>query len=264
MRLPRDEYDHPVEIPVAPRPGVGPRAIVVGLIAIVSLGLLGRLVPPPAAPESVAAPTVVRSPEPGMHLISPFADVLYLRTTEIAVRGTAPGGIEQLDVAVVIGGQSIGEERIDVDAMGRFNALVSIVPPFMRSVGVLEVRDPGSLDRLLAEVSFAVQAGALVLPLDPSMLRGKAGSTLVVDVLVYGPLREIRGLLTSVDGSMIATGSALVGTPRGGGGWPRTIGLSIEIPLDQLPDRARLHVLAIDQAGTEVEHIDAIVALSNG
>jgi hypothetical protein len=236
---------------------------VAGLIVVVGLGVLGRLVPPPA-PREPAAVEVAPSPEPGVRLVSPYADVLYLRTTEVAVRGTAPGGIEHLDVAVVVGGQSIGEARFDVDAIGRFNGLVSIVPPVARSVGVFEVRDPGSLDRLLAEVSFFVQAGALVLPRDPSMLRGKAGSTLVVDVLVYGPLREIRGLLTSVDGRLIANGSTLVRPPRRGGGWPRTIGLSIEIPFDRLPDRARLHVLAIDQAGTEVEHIDANVALSNG
>ena len=95
------------------------------------------------------------------------------------------------------------------------------------------------------------------------MLRGQAGETLVVDVLVYGQLSEIRGLLTSVDGQLIATGSQLVAPPRGGSAWPRTMGLTIEIPLERLPARARLHVLAIDRDGTEVEHIDANVALSN-
>ena len=263
MRPSPDQNGPPVAIRLGAPRGVGPWAIVVGLVAVVSLGLLGRLVPAPAA-ELPAAPTVMASPEPGAQLGSPFADALYLQTTEIAVRGTAPGGIQQVDIRVVVGGLPIGEARIDVDATGRFDGLVSIIPPIARSVGVLEVRDPGSSGRLLTEVSFAVEAGALILPREPSTLRGEAGSIMVVDVLVYGPLREIRGLLTSVDGTLIATGSTLVGLPRGAGAGPRTIGMSIEIPRTRLPDRVRLHILAFDQAGAEVEHIDANVALSSG
>jgi hypothetical protein len=257
-----DGRDDVVLTPIGPRRGLGSGAILTGLLILVALGAVGRLVPPSAHLEPSAV-EVAPSLEPGVRLVSPPKDVLYLRTTEVAVRGTAPGDIERLDVAVIVAGESIGEARIDVGPSGRFDGHVSIVPPFARSVGVLEVRDPDSLGRLLVQVSFSVQAGALVLPLDPATLRGTAGSTLVVDVLVYGPLREIRGLLTSVDGRLVATGSTMVGLARGGGGWPRTIGLSIEIPSDQLPDRARLHVLGFDQAETEVEHIDAIVALSN-
>lgn len=254
--------DDPVLTSIGPRRGLGSGAIVAGLVVVVALGFLGRLVPQ-REPLEPAAVVITPSPESGVRLASPFANVLYLRTTEVAVRGTAPRGIEQLDVAVVIRGQSIGEARIDVDARGRFSGLVSIIPPAARRVAVLEVRDAGPLGALLAEVSFPVQAGALVLPSEPFRLRGKAGSTMVVDVLVYGPLREIRGLLTSVDGRLIATGSTLVGPPRGES-WPRTIALAIEIPSDRVPDRARLHILAFDQAETEVEHIDANVALSNG
>ena len=264
MRLPTDKNDHPVTIPIGPGLGVGSWAIAVGLIAVVALGALGRVIPPPATSEPAAAPTVVPTLAPDVQLVSPFGNVLYLRTTEVDVRGTAPLGIGQVDVAVMIGGESIGEARLDVDATGRFSGLLSIIPPKTRSVALLEVRDPASQDRLLREVSFAVQAGALILPRDPSMLRGQAGATLVVDVLVYGPVGEIRGLLTSVDGRLIATGSTSVESPRGGAGWPRTIGLTIEIPLERLPARARLHVLAIDREGTEAEHIDANVALSNG
>jgi len=261
---PTDQIDDPVAIPLGRRLGAGSWAIAVGLVVVVALGALGRLMPPPAAPEAAATATALPTGAPGVQLVSPFGDVLYLRTTEVDVRGTAPLGNGQVDVAVMIGAESIGEARLDLDAMGRFNGLVPIIPPKTRSVAVLEVRDPASLDRLLGEVSFAVQAGALILPRDPSMLRGQAGATLVVDVLVYAPLGEIRGLLTSVDGRLIASGLTLVESPRGGAGWPRTIGLMIEIPLERLPDRARLHVLAIDREGTEVEHIDANVALSNG
>jgi hypothetical protein len=248
---------------IRPGRGLDPWAIVAGLIVVVGLGVLGRLVPGPA-PAEPAAVEVVASMEPGVLLVSPFADVLHLRTTEVSVRGAVPESIALVDVAVLVDGQSIGEARIDVDTSGQFSELVSIVPPAARSAAVLEVRDAGSLGRLLAQVSFAVQAGALVLPVEPSKLRGEAGSTLVVDVLVYEPRLEIRGMLTSVDGKLIATGSTLVGPPRGGGSWPRTIGLSIEIPFDRLPARARLHVLAFDRSETEVEHIDANVALSNG
>lgn len=253
--------DGPALTSIGPRRGLGSGAIVAGLIVVAALGALGRLVPPPAERTPLAA-AATPTPETGVRLVSPFSNVLYLRTTEIAVRGTAPAGVRQLDALVVVGRRSIGEARIDVDTAGRFSGRVTIVPPAARSVGVLEVRDTGALGRLLAEVTFAVEAGGLVLPADPSPLRGKAGSTLVVDVLVYGPLREIRGLLTSVDGRLIATGSTPVGPRVAEGGWPRTLGLSIEIPLDRLPDRARLHLLAIDPAGNEVEHIDVNVALS--
>jgi hypothetical protein len=234
---------------------------VAGLIVVAALGALGRLVPPPAAQAPLAAATTP-SPDLGVRLVSPVGDVLYLRTTEIAVRGTAPVGTAQLDAVVVVGGRSIGEARIDVDAAGRFSGRVVIVPPAARSVGTLEVRDTGPVGRLLAEVRFAVQAGSLILPSDPSTLRGNGGSTLVLDVLVYEPLHEIRGLLTSVDGRLIATGSTLLGPSSSVDSWPRTLGLSIEIPTDQLPDRARLHILAFDLDKTEVEHIDANVTLS--
>jgi len=107
-----------------------------------------------------------------------------------------------------------------------------------------------------------VEAGALILPRDPSILRGTAGRTLVVDVLVYRPVGEIRGLLTGQDGTLIAEGETRMGM-SGVSGWPRTIGLPLEIPADRLPSRARLHLLAIDADGTEVEHIDSNVVLSN-
>jgi hypothetical protein len=263
---PDDDQDSPIAIPLGLRPGLGTGtwAIAVGLIVVVVLGGLGRLVPSPAAREPAATATVVPTLTADVQLVSPFRDVLYRRTTEVAVRGSAPPGTEEVHVAVINGVESIGETRLVVDATGRFKGLVSIIPPRTKSDTFLEVRDPASPDRLLAEVSFTVQAGALVLPRGPSSLRGKAGETLVVDVLVYGPLSEIRGLLTTVDGQLIATGSMLVASPRGGGGWPRTIGLALDIPLERLPSWARLHVLAIDREGTEVEHIDSNLALSNG
>ena len=179
------------------------------------------------------------------------------------MQGTAPAGTRTVDIAVVVDGQAIGETRLAVDAVGGFGGLVPIIPPKARSVAVLEVRDPAAGARVLAQASFAVQANSLILPREPSMLHGKAGSTMVVDVLVYGPLKEVRGLLTSVDGRLIASGSTLVGPPVAGAGWPRTIVLELEIPLERVPALVRLHILAIDRAGTELEHIDANVVLSN-
>jgi hypothetical protein len=258
---PPEEPIDTVAIPIGPRPGAGSWAVAAGLLVIVALGALGRLAPPAAAPEPTVA-IVVPTPVPDVQIVSPFGGVLYRRTTQVAVRGSVPLGTAEVDIAVIIGTEAIGEARLVVDASGRFKGLVSIIPPRAKSIAILEVRDP-AVDRLLADVSFDVQAGALVLPRAPSMLRGRAGETLVIDVLLYGPASEIRGLLTSVDGQLIATGSKLVASPQAGSGWPRTIGLALEIPLERLPARARLHLLAIDREGTEVEHIDGNVALSN-
>lgn len=260
--MPEDTSDRPVTTPLErPRgPGLGP--IVAGLVVVVALGVLGRLVPSYES-RGPAVEVVAPSPEPTIGLVSPFSQVLYRRTTEVQARGTAPVGTTEVTVAVLIGGEPIGEARIDVDAARRFDGLVPIVPPRTRSVAVLSVRDSASQDALLAEVSFEVEAGALILVRDPSMLRGTANSTLVVDVLVYGSFYELRGLLTTVDGRLIAAGSALVGPRPAGASWPRTMALEIEIPLEQLPARARLHVLGLDGSGTELEHIDFNVALSN-
>ncbi len=260
MRAPNDANDVPVAIRLGRGPGMGPWGIAAGLVAVVTLGALGRLVPPPAA--TAAAPTVVPTPAQEVQLVNPSGNVLYRRTTEVSVRGTAPLGIAEVEVAILIGAESIGETRLDVDARGRFGGVVSIIPPKARSIAFLEVRDPASQDRVLGGVSFAVQAGASILPRDPSLLRGTAGTTLVVDVLAYVPIGEMRGLLTSVDGKLIAE-SSLLAPPRNGSTFPHTIGLTIEIPVERLPERARLHIVAIDRAGMELEHIDANVALSN-
>ena len=252
----------PVLTSIGPGRGLGSAAIVAGLIVVVGLGVLGRLVPAPA-PSGPAAELVAPSLEPAAGLVSPFSQVLYRGTTEIEARGTALVGTREVTVAVLVSGEPIGEARIDVDAARRFNGLVPIVPPITRSIAVLNVRDSASPGALLAEVSFELEAGSLVLVRDPSMLRGTANSTLVVDVLVYGSFYELRGLITSVDGRLIAAGSALVGSRPAGASWPRTMGLELEIPLERLPARARLHVLALDRSGTELEHIDFNVALSN-
>jgi hypothetical protein len=86
---------------------------------------------------------------------------------------------------------------------------------------------------------------------------------MIVDVVVYGGLRELRGLLTGVNGDLIATGSTMLSGPGSlRGGSPRTVAIELAIPVRPLPGRARLHLLGIDPAGMEVEHIDANVALS--
>jgi hypothetical protein len=168
-----------------------------------------------------------------------------------------------IEVAVVAHGRSIGNARVEVDPNGEFDALVPIIPPAERTAATLEIRDVAQAGPPLAKIELLVEAGALVLPRDTSMLRGTAGRTLVVDVLVYGPVDEIRGLLTGQDGTLIAQGETRIGI-GGVAGWPRTIGLPLDIPTDRLPPRARLHLLAFDSDGTEVEHIDSNVVLSNG
>lgn len=234
------------------------------LVAIVAAGAFGRLVPG-ARPVIVAgaSPSAPgQTPEPTVRLVSPITGVLWLRSTEILVRGIAPPGTRRIEVNVRIGGQPNGEAVLDVELGRQFSGLVAIIPPAHRTAAVLEVREAGRSD-ILAAVSFPVESGALLLPRDPSGLHGRAGGVLIVDVVVYGGVREVRGLLTGVNGDLIATGSTMLSGPGSTrGGSPRTVAIELEIPRRPLPDRARLHLLGIDLAGMEVEHIDANVALS--
>lgn len=252
-------------VPVAIGPPRGPQAaILVGLLVVVAAaGAFGRLVPSPGpARDPGASPGASSpSPEPAVRLVSPIAGVVHLRSTEVLVRGVAEPGIRRIDVFVNVGGQPIGQASLDV--LGRrFSGPVQITPPAHRAVAILEIWEVGRIERL-AQVSCYVDAGALLLPKDPSALHGRAGEVLVVDVLVYGRLRELRGLLTGVDGHLIASGSTMLSGPGSVRGEPRTVAIKLEIPNEPLPGRARLHLLGIDAAGIEVEHIDANVVLSN-
>jgi hypothetical protein len=73
---------------------------------------------------------------------------------------------------------------------------------------------------------------------------------------------EIRGLLTN-DGTLIAEGSMALGPHRGNAPVPRTIGLQLDVPAQRLPGWGRLHLIAVDAEGREIEHIDSNVQLSN-
>ncbi len=240
-------------------------AILIALLGfVVAAGAFGRLVPSPrpATDPGTSPGASARGPEPAVRLVSPIAGVVHLRSTEVLVRGFAEPGIRGIDVSINVGGQPIGGANLRVDVRGRFDGLVRITPPANRAIASLEIREVGETERL-AEVSFPVEAGALLLPSAPSVLHGRAGGVLIVDVLVYGRLRELRGLLTGVDGDLIATGSTMVSGVRSvRTELPRTVAIQLEIPTGALPSRARLHLLGIDPAGIEVEHIDANVLLS--
>lgn len=255
-----DPVPHAIERPR----GHASTILVALLVAVVAAGAFGRLVPGPRpvieAGTSPSAPG--QTSEPAVRLVSPITGVLWLRSTGILVRGIAPPGIRRIEASVRIGGRPNGEAVLDVDRARQFDGLVPITPPADRTTAVLEVRESGR-SAILAAVSFPVEAGALLLPRDASGLHGLAGGVLIVDVVVYARLRELRGLLTGVNGDLIATGSTMLSgpgfTPDGS---PRTVAIELAIPLRPLPDRARLHLLGIDFAGMEVEHIDANVALS--
>lgn len=253
----------PVPVAIAAPRGRGSAILVALLGLVVTAGAFGRLVPSPGPATDPGTSPAAPSPEPRVRLVSPIAGVLHLRSTEVLVRGVAVPGIRGIDITVSVGGQPIGGANLPVGVGRRFDGLVRITPPAHRTVAILEIREVGGTERL-AEVTFPIDAGALLLPKDPSDLHGRAGGVLVVDVLVYGRLREVRGLLTGVDGHLFATGSALLagsGSVRGAA--PRTVAIELEIPHVPLPARARLHLLGIDPDGIEVEHIDANVSLSN-
>jgi hypothetical protein len=253
----------PVPVAIAAPRGRESALLIALLGLVVAAGAFGRLVPSPAPATEPGSSPAPASPEPGVRLVSPIADVLYLRSTEVLVRGVAQPGIRRIEATVTVGGEPIGQAILRVDAGRRVDGVVRITPPALRTTARLEIREVGATERL-AEVSFPIEAGALLLPKDASDLHGRAGGVLIVDVLVYGRLSEVRGLLTGVDGHLFATGSAKLSGPGSPyGGLPRTVALELEIPHVPLPGRARLHLLGFDQAGVEVEHIDANVSLSN-
>ena len=243
------------------------------LVAIVVVGVVGRFVPgaDPPVGQSVVLPEPSRdggaraSQGTGARLTLPVADVLWLGATEIAARGEVPPGIAAVDALVVAAGELLGKATLSVDPSGRFEGVVPITPPATRTAARLEVRRPNLDGPPLAEIGFLVEAGSAVLVSNRSSLRALIGGTTIVDVLVYEPLHEIRALVTTPGGVLVAEATA--SPPRqipGIGGAPVTVMLRIAIPADVRPARARLHVLALDRPGHEVAHVDTNVRIEPG
>ena len=240
------------------------------LVAIVLLGVLGRFVsgPDPAGGRAEVAREPGRSgaagasQETGSRLTLPVADVLWLGATEIAARGEVPPGIAAVDARVVVSGELLGKATLAVDGSGRFEGVVAITPPATRTAARLEIRRTGLDGPPIAEVGFLVEAGSPVLIPNGSSLRAVVGETTIVDVLVYEPLHDLRALITSPGGTLIAEAAA--SPPRRDlriGGPPVTVMLRIAIPADVRPMRARLHVLALDRPGHEVAHVDTNIRI---
>ena len=272
MTTGRSYHDDAVPNPAAS--GGGPRVgIVVGvLVVIFTFGLLGRLLPDPGAARADAsdgsgavATTTPTSAVPGFRLVSPIAGTVWLRATEIDVWGVAPPDLHAIDAVVRVQAAVIGEGEIDVGPGGRFSATIAIIPPGERAAATLELREVGGARRTLTEVPFSVDAGALVLVRDPSTVDGQTGHVLVVDILVYGRLSEVRGLLTSQGGTLIVrTSKRLSDTGPVAVGPPRSVVLELLLPADAPTGRARLHVIGLDRMGAELEHIDVNVRVSRG
>lgn len=253
----------PVPVPIGPRNDSALIRVALAAAVVIALGVFGRLLPSPAArtadPQAIESTAAVGPAR--VRLAAPFRNVVHLRTTEIAVRGVAEPGIDGVDVAVVVGGQVIGEAQLETQG-GRFDGLVNVTPPAERTAAVLAVHLPDEVGPPLVEIEFWVEAGSVVLPIGPSGLVATAGEAFLVDVLLYGNAASIRGMLTN-DGTMIAQQTVRVGRPLDGAPNPRTIGLGLNIPDARLPARARLHLMALDSSGSEIEHIDCNVLLRN-
>ena len=265
---PQSPDDGPVPVRIAPRRGPGSVLAIAVLGAVFFVGLFGRLIPDRAPPgldlsaEEAGGSSRPSSPQ-GFSLVSPGSGVLWLGTTEIGIRGTAPSGMDRIDASLAFEGTAAGQVVLPVEARGRFSGILPVVPPALRTVGTLTVVEAGGDGAPLAEVPVLVEAGSVILISEPSRLRGQVAGVLIVDILVYGRLRELRGLLTGLDGNLIAsTSSSLRAFNPDDAALPRTVALELAIPAEGVPPRARLHVLAIDVAGEEVAHIDANVALA--
>jgi hypothetical protein len=151
---------------------------------------------------------------------------------------------------------------LTIDSAGSFDGVVPFVPPSAVTSAVLVVSATDEPDVELEAVTFPVAAGSLLLVRDVGRLRGRPGDVLVLDVLVYGAVSRVRGLLTASDGVLIASAERrLIFGSREDVALdpPRTVALEFTIPATGVPPRGTLHLLGLDADGVEVEHIDASV-----
>lgn len=241
------------------------------LVVVVALGVLGRILPSsdPGGGEARSSdlldPYVGARPATGPRLLVPVADVLWLGTTEIAARGVVDVDISAVEAVVVADGTLLGKATLDVDASGNFDGVVAITPPAERTAARLEVRELGLEGPPLTGVGFMVEAGSALLIVGASSLRARVGESNIVDVLVYESLHEIRTVVTGPGGTLIA--DATVPVPLRGprsAARPATLMLQIAVPADVRPTIARLHVLGLDRAGSEVAHVDANLSIAAG
>jgi hypothetical protein len=264
VSLGHDPENRPVPVPIGPRNDRALARVAAAFVVVIAIGLLGRLVPAPASRSAATAvlPSASATADARVWLATPYSSVVFFRTTEIALRGMAQPGIDALEVVVVLDGRrQIGEATVEVEG-GRFAGVVSIIPPALRTAGTLEVRTIDAVGPALAEVRFSVEAGGLVLPVQPSGLSATAGQPFLVDVVVYDDATEIRALLTN-DGTLISQASVLLRPQPADGPAPRIIGLRLDVPEGRLPRSGRLHLIALDDRGREIEHIDSTVLLSS-
>jgi len=243
------------------------------LVVIVALAAFGRLVPgvDPAGRDGAWAGPPDRqatdrpAPSTGPRLLAPVAGVLWIRAAEIDARGFVDAGVGAVEALVVANGTVLGKATFEVDASGQFDGVVGITPPVERTAVRLEIREPGRGGPALAAVAFLVEAGSAVLIRDESSLGARIGETLIVDVLVYQSLHQIRALVTGPGGTLIAeaTGSAALRDllPNAA---PATLMLRLAVPANVRPTRARLHVVALDRPGHEVAHTDANLPITAG
>ena len=243
------------------------------LVAVVVLGVLGRLLPGAGGDGRVAASSGLPDPHGGARpaktagprLLVPVADVLWHQTTEIAARGVVEVGVVAVEAVVVADDALLGKATLDVDASGHFEGVVGITPPAKRTAARLEIRELGLEGAPMAEVGVMVEAASAVLIVGESRLRARVGETIIVDVFVYESLHQIRAVITGPGGTLIAeaTVPARLRDLRAGGP-PATLMLQIAIPADVRPTLARLHVQALDRPGHEVAHVDANLPIASG
>lgn len=241
------------------------------LVVVVALGVVGRILPgsDPGGREARSSglldPDGGARPATGPRLLVPVADVLWLGTTEIAVRGVVGVDTSAVEAVVLADGALLGRSTLAVDASGQFEGVVAITPPAKRTAARLEVRKPGLEGPPMTEVGFLVEAGSAVLIVSASNLRARVGETTIVDVLVYESLHEIRTVVTGPGGTLIA--DATVPAPLRGPRAPEqpaTLMLQVAVPADIRPTIARLHVLGLDRTGHEVAHVDANLPIAAG
>lgn len=198
-------------------------------------------------------------------LTAPRPDVLWSGTALMPVSGVAGSGLEAVRLVVSAGEIPIGSATLPVVA-GRFGGTIVIVPPVVRSSGMLEVFDAAGGSRAVAQVRFPIESGRLLLLTSPEAAVPSVASPLAIAGIAYEAVPEIRIVLTGGSGVLaerIVTPSPARDAVARAAGAVGSFSTRLRLSGPGAAGPARLHVMALrSPGGMEVGHVDLALVVA--